>query len=167
VALLWVAAKDPVKGDEALRALYSYFAKNDDTENMYRVLLHRSERYPNDFNIQNNFAQISLLLGLNRDRGQKAAREVYEKDPKNAAYVSTYAFALYSAGESKKALGVFETLSPEQLRQPEIAAYYGIILAAAGDQTRAAEFLDIGEKAKLLPPEKELVEKARRSLAPR
>jgi len=167
VALLWVAAKDPVKGDEALRALYSYFAKNDDTENMYRVLLHRSERYPNDFNIQNNFAQISLLLGLNRDRGQKAAREVYEKDPKNAAYVSTYAFALYSAGESKKALGVFETLSPEQLRQPEIAAYYGIILAAAGDQTRAAEFLDIGEKAKLLPQEKELVEKARRSLAPR
>src|SRR6476660_4290967 len=37
LALLWVAAKDPVKGDEALRALYSYFAKNDDTENMYRV----------------------------------------------------------------------------------------------------------------------------------
>jgi cytochrome c-type biogenesis protein CcmH/NrfG len=167
VALLWVVAKDPVKGDEALRLLYGYFAKNDDTQNMYRVLLHRSERFPNDFDIQNNFAQLSLLLGLNRDRGQKAAREVYEKDPKNPAYVSTYAFALYSAGDNKKALAVFETLSPEQLHQPELAAYYGVILAAAGDQARAAEFLDIGEKAKLLPEEKQLLEKARRSLAPR
>jgi hypothetical protein len=60
-----------------------------------------------------------------------------------------------------------EGLTPEQLRQPEIAAYYGIILAAAGDHARAAEFLDLGEKATLLPQEKALVEKARRSLAQR
>ena len=58
-------------------------------------------------------------------------------------------------------------LTPDQLRTPEIAAYYGILLAAAGDQARAAEFLDLGEKATLLPQEKALVEKARRSLAQR
>ena len=43
----------------------------------------------------------------------------------------------------------------------------GLILAAAGDQTRAAEYLDLGEKAYLLPQEKALLEKARRSLAQR
>ncbi len=165
--LLWIAAKDPVKGDEALRLLYGYFAKDGDVENMYRVLLRQSERHPDDFTIQNNFAQFSLLLGLNRERGQKAAREVYEKDPKNPAYVSTYAFALHVAGESERALKTLETLSPEQLRQPQIAVYYGIILAAGGDEARAAEYLDLGEKATLLPQEKELVEKARRSLAQR
>jgi cytochrome c-type biogenesis protein CcmH/NrfG len=165
IELLWLIAKDPVKGDDALRALYGYFAKNGDTENLYRVLLHQSELHPDDQNVQNNFAQLSLLLNMNADRGQKAAKEVYEKDPKNPAYASTYAFALYVQGDTKKALKVLETLTPEQLHKPEIAAYYGVMLAAAGDRTRAVEFLDLGEKANLLPPEKALIEKARRSLA--
>jgi len=82
-----------------------------------------------------------LLLNLNADRGQKVARDVYEKDPKNPAYASTYAFALHVQGDTKKALQVFETLTPEQLHQPEIAAYYGIMLAATGDP-RAGEFLE-------------------------
>ncbi len=167
IELLWVVAKDPVRGEDALRMLYGYFAKNGDTENLYRVLLHQVELRPDDPNVENNFAQLSLLLNLNPDRGQKAAREVFEKDPKNAAYVSTYAFALYAAGDAKKALATIETLTPEQLRKPEIAAYYGIFLAAAGDQARAPEYLALGEKATLLPQEKALIEKARRSLAQR
>jgi cytochrome c-type biogenesis protein CcmH/NrfG len=167
VDLLWVVSKDPVRGEDALRALYNYFARAGDTENLYRVLLHQIELHPDDANVQNNFAQLSLLLGLNTDRGQKAAREVYDKDPKNPAYVSTYAYALHVAGDSKKAQAVLETLTPEQLRQPAVATYYGIILAAVGDQARAAEYLDLGDKANLLPQEKALVEKARRSLAQR
>ena len=165
IELLWLAAKDPVKGDDALRSLYRYFAKNGDTENLYRVLLHRAELHPDDRNVQNNFAQLSLLLNLNADRGQKMAREIYEKEPANPAYASTYAFALHTLGDTKKALKVLETLTDQQLHQPEIAAYYGIFLAAAGDPARAAEFLDLGEKAALLTQEKVLVEKARRSLA--
>jgi cytochrome c-type biogenesis protein CcmH/NrfG len=167
IDLLWLAAKDPLKGDEALVALYRYFAKNADTQNLYRVLLHRLELHPDDRNVQNNFAQLSLLLGLNTERGQKIAREIYEKEPANPAYASTYAFALHTQGETKKALKVLEGLTDEQRHQPEIAAYYGIVLAAAGDQARAGEFLDLGEKATLLPQEKALVEKARRSLAQR
>lgn len=167
IDLLWVAAKDPVQGDEALVTLYRYFAGKGETQNIYRVLLHRSELHPGDRNIQNNFAQLSLLLNLNVDRVQKIARELYEKEPANAAYVSTYAFALYSQDDLDKSLEVMGTLSDAQLHQPEIAAYYGIILAAAGDHARAGEFLDLGEKAKLLPEEKALLEKARRSLAQR
>jgi cytochrome c-type biogenesis protein CcmH/NrfG len=163
--LLWLVAKDPVKGNEALGTLYRYFAKNADTENLYRVLLHRLELQPNDRNVQNNYAQISLLLNLNTERAQKIARELYEKEPANPVYASTYAFALHTQGETKKAAKVMEGLPAEQLRQPEIAAYYGIILAAAGDHARAAEFLELGEKATLLPQEKALLEKARRSLA--
>jgi cytochrome c-type biogenesis protein CcmH/NrfG len=167
IELLWLVAKDPVIGDNALRTLYRYFAQNADAENLYRVLLHQLELHPDDRNVQNNFAQLALLLNLNADRGQKIARDVYEKDPKNPAYVSTYAFALHVQGDSKKAVKILEALTTEQLHTPEIAAYYGVILAAAGEQTRAPEFLDLGEKAKLLPQEKALIEKARRSLAPR
>ncbi|HSV62529.1 MAG TPA: hypothetical protein VLH83_04225 [Chthoniobacterales bacterium] len=167
VELLWIVSKDPTRGDDALRALYDYFAKIGDTENLYRVLLHKVELHPDDLNVQNNLAQLSLLLNLNPDRGQKLAHDVYEKDRKNPAYVSTYAFGLHLAGDSQEAQEVLETLTPEQLRQPEIATYYGIILAAVGDQARAAEYLDLADKANLLPQEKELVEKARRSLAQR
>lgn len=165
IDLLWLAAKDPVKGDEALQTLYRYFASKGDTQNLYRVLLHRAGDRPDDYDVQNNFAQLSLLLSLNVDRGQKIARELYEKEPKNAAYVSTYAFALYSQGDAKKALKVMQGLTDQQLREPAIAAYYGIILAAAGEHARAREFLDLGEKATLLAEEKALLEKARRSLA--
>jgi cytochrome c-type biogenesis protein CcmH/NrfG len=167
IDLLWLAAKDPAKSDEALGALYRYFAKNGDTENLYRVLLHRIETQPDDRKVQNNLAQLSLLLNLNIDRAQKIARELAEKEPANGAYVSTWAFALFTQGDIKKARKTIETLNDAQLHQPEIAAYYGIILAAAGEQARAVEFLDLGEKATLLPQEKALVEKARRSLAQR
>ena len=165
IELLWLVAKDPLKGDDALRALYRYFAQNGDTQNLYRVLLHQLELHPEDRNVQNNFAQLSLLLNLNADRGQKIAREVYEKEPKNPAYAATYAFALHTRGDSEEALDVLGAMPSEQLRQPEIAAYYGIILAGAGDQARAREFIDLGEKATLLPQERALLEKARRSLA--
>jgi len=164
IEVLWLVAKDPVKGEEALRTLSGYFAKSGDTQNLYRVLLRQGELHPDDANVQNNIAQLSLLLNLNADRGQKLAQEVYEKDPKNPAYASTYAFAAYVDGDVEEALKVLGALTPEQLRKPEIAVYYGIILAAAGDR-RAGEFLDLGDKAKLLPQEKALIEKARRALA--
>jgi hypothetical protein len=167
IELLWVAAKDPANGDDALQALYNYFAKNGATQDLYRVLLHRQEIRPDDRRVQNNVAQLSLLLNLNVDRAQRTALELYQAEPKNPAYASTYAFALHTAGDSKKAEKIMSGLTTEQLHQPDIAAYYGVILAGTGDYARAAEFLDLGEKAGLLPEEKTLLEKARRTLARR
>ena len=167
IDVLWVAAKEPANGDAALLALYRHFSKNGQTQDLYRVLLHRQEARPDDLDVQNNVAQISVLLNLNADRGHKLARDLYEKEPRNAAYASTYAFSLHTQGDTKKALKIFSEMSPAELRQPEIAAYYGIILAASGDLERAAEFLDLGEKAGLLPEEKALMDRARRTLARR
>jgi tetratricopeptide (TPR) repeat protein len=164
IDLLWLAAKDPVKGEAALQMLYNHFAKHEDTQNVLRVLLHLEEMRPEDRNIRNNVAQISLLLNLNTDRAQRLARELYESEPGNAAYASTYAFALYTAGDSKKAVKILSGLRQDQLQQPAVAAYYGLALAAVGDSTKAAEFLDLGSRAKLLPEEKSLIDKARRSL---
>ena len=147
--------------------LYSYFAQQGATQDLYRVLLRREEFHPNDPVVQNNIAQLALLLNLNADRGFRLARDLHEREPKNPAYASTYAFGLHSRGDTKKALGVMNALPPEQLLQPEIAAYYGIILAAAGEHAKAGEYLDAGQKAGLLPEEKALVDKARRTLAQR
>lgn len=167
VELLWIAAKDPAAGDQALQRLYNYFASQGATHDLYRVLLRREEFQPNDPSVQNNIAQLSLLLNLNADRGYRIARDLHERDPKNPVYASTYAFALHSRGDTKKALNVMNSLTEEQLRAPAIAAYHGVMLAAAGEHGRAAEYLDLGEKAGLLPEERTLVDKARRTLARR
>jgi Flp pilus assembly protein TadD len=167
VELLWVVAKDPAQGDGALQALYRHFAENGDTRELYRVLLHREQLRPNDRDVQNNLAQISMLLNMNVERGHRLARDLYEKEPQNPIYVSTYAFALYHSGEPKKAADLMAKLGDDQLQQPELAAYYGIFLAAAGEHQRAAEFLDLGEKAGLLPEERALLERARRTIAQR
>lgn len=167
IELFWVASKDSIKGDDALRALYGYYAKNGASQDLYRVLVHRREFQPNDLNIQNNVAQLSLLLNLDREQGQKIARDLYEKEPTNPAYVSTYAFALYMQGDTKKALKIFRGLTTEQLRDPAVATYYGVVLAGAGEHEQAAEFLALGENAPLLPEERALLEKARRTIARR
>ncbi|MEP6937494.1 MAG: hypothetical protein ABI871_05435, partial [Chthoniobacterales bacterium] len=167
IELLWLAAKDPENGDQALETLYREFAKQGDTQGLYRVLLHREELHPQDRDIQNNVAQLSLLVNLNVDRARRLAHDLYEKEPKNAAYASTQAFALYTSGDARQALKVMKALRDEQLREPQIAAYFGIFLAANGEIARAAEFLDLGEAARLLPEEKALVAKARSALAAR
>jgi predicted Zn-dependent protease len=131
IELLWIAAKDPANGDDALQALYTYFAQHGATQDLYRVLLHRQGFRPDDRAVQNNVAQLSLLLNLNTERAQRMARDLHQSEPTNAVYASTYAFGLHAAGDSKKAEQVLGALKPEQLRDPAIAAYYGIILAGA------------------------------------
>jgi hypothetical protein len=165
--LLWLAAKDPNKADRTLGTLYRFFAAKNDTQELYRVLLHLSELHPNDRPTLNNLAQISLLLNLNAERGHQLAREVHEQDPFNIHYASTYAFSLYLRDEPKKAVQLLASFPETKLRQPSIAAYFGIALAANGENGRAAEFLELGAKANLLPEERALLEKARNAVARR
>jgi len=164
VELLWLVSKDRSRGEGALLTLYGYFAKKDDTQNLYRVLVHLREFRPSDRVIENNLSQISLLLNLDVERAQKAARELYESEPTNSAFASTYAFSLYQRGDAKKAVQIFRKLPETEQHKPAVAAYYGVVLAAAGEKKEAAEYLQLAQTAQLLPEERALVEKAQRSL---
>jgi len=50
------------------------------------------------------------------------------------------------------------------LRDPSLAAYYGVILTAAGKNEKAKEFLALARSGKLLPEERALIAKAEQSL---
>ena len=104
VDLWWLAAKDPINAEKTLRMLYEFYASRRDTQELYRVLVHLEKVRPTDLSVRNNLAQISLLLNLNPDQAYRAAREVYEQEPKNPDYAATYAFSLYLQGDVKKAL---------------------------------------------------------------
>jgi hypothetical protein len=57
-----------------------------------------------------------------------------------------------------------EKLPQEQLSEPSVATYYGLILSAAGEKDKAREFLQRSAQAMLLPEEKALVAKAESTL---
>jgi tetratricopeptide (TPR) repeat protein len=164
VDLLWILAKSDDTKLEALQTLYQHYVKVGDTTGLYRTLLRLVEALPNDLPLQNNLAQISLLLGADVERARKAAAEIKDKEPSNGAYVSTYAFSLYTKGDVKGAVQAMDQLSQDQLRDPSVAVYYGVILAAAGQKEKAREYLGRATQANLLPEEKALVAKAENTL---
>lgn len=162
--LLWSLTKYPDKEKEATQTLYRYYMINHDTHGLYRVLERLAEEHPDDLDVQNNLAQVSLLLEAKTDDARRVAADVYQKNPGNAAYATTYAFALLTKGDTKGAAKVMGSLTAEQLKDPAVSTYYGICLAALKDP-RAQQFLDAGDKATLLPEEKALIARARSSIA--
>jgi hypothetical protein len=164
VELLWALTKHPQKQLEALNELYQRYADSQDTTGLYRVLLRLAEIEPSDLTIQNNLAQISLLLNVDLERARKIAADVYRKERSKPGYASTYAFALYTKGDVSGALKVMNELSPDELKDPPIAVYYGVFLASSGNNEQAEEYLKLASAAKLLSEEKELVRKAANSL---
>jgi hypothetical protein len=164
VNLLWVLARSDDTRLEALQTLYQHYTKLGDTLGLYRTLLRLVEIVPNDLRLQNNLAQISLLLGTDRERAKKIAAEINGKEPSNGAYVSTYAFSLYISGDVSGALRVMDQLTQDQLRDPSVAMYYGVVLAAAGQKEKACNYLQHAAEAHLLPEEKALVAKAESTL---
>ncbi len=165
VAVLWLLADNPKTQQDVLQSLYKYFAAERDTAGLYRTLNRLVVLLPNDPMVKNNYAQISLLLHAEPAHARALARDVHQAQPKNAAFASTYAFALYQSGDVQGALKVMKSLTLEQLKDPSVAAYYGVILAATGDRPEAAKFLDASASARLLPEEEKLISQARNALA--
>lgn len=164
VDLLWTLTKSDDTKLEALQTLYQHYARLGDTTGLYRTLLRLVEAMPHDLALQNNLAQISLLLGADVERARKIAAETRSKEPGNGAYIATYAFSLYTSGDARAALQTMDQLTEEQLRDPSVAVYYGVVLAAAGQKAKAREYLRRAAEATLLPEEKALVEKAESAL---
>lgn len=166
VELLWTLTRFPDKKTEALHALYLHYASSGDTPGLYRVLSRLAE-IEGDPDVKNNLAQTSLLLNAETGYARKMAEEVYRQNPANAAYATTYAYSLYSKGDTNGALKVMTTLTDQQRREPAISAYYGIFLTFAGEHEKARQFLERSDKANLLPEEKALIEQAKKRLESR
>ena len=165
VAVLWLLVANPAQEQAALQSLYNYYAAQRDTTGLYRTLTRLVSVMPHDPMVRNNYAQISLLLRAESLRALALAREVHQEQPANPAFASTYAFALYENNDVVGALKVLDGLMPEQLKDPAVAAYYGVILAEAGRKDEAAKFLEAAKGAHLLPEEEKLIARARRIIS--
>lgn len=111
-----------------------------------------------------DYAALSLLLDNDVTQAHQLAAEVYRVEPKNPFYASTYAFSLHKQGRAREAVAVLRKLNAEQLDNPVIAVYYGIMLAAVGEAAEAGPYLSKSSQARLMPEELALVDRAKTGL---
>lgn len=114
--------------------------------------------------VKNNLAATSLLLKVNLAQAHEIARELYNSHPEDPVIASTYAYSLHLQGRTQAGLHVLEKLKPEELEMGSVATYYGLLLAAVGDNARAKIYLNIAKQSHLLPEEQALVEEAFKQL---
>ena len=146
----------------ALQLLVNRFYASGNTVALKNLLTRAAEMDPTNNTVRNNLAMTSLLLNPLDPKPHELAREIYRQQPTNAFFISTYAYALHLRERNREALELFQNLKPEQLEEPSVAAYYGIILNGAGNKTSARRYLELAERARLLPEEKNLLRQARR-----
>ena len=159
--LLWTIVNQYPGEKWAIQALTQDLFAGGRTRPLMMLYSQQMKRTPSDLSVKNNLAMTALLLDAQELKPHELAREVYEKAPTNAAYVSTYAFSLHMQKKDAEALKVIEQLKPRDLENPSIAGYYGVILKATGNGAKAKPYLEWAFKSPLLPEERKLFEKAK------
>ncbi len=159
--ILWDIV-DKYPGDQAAnKALEEILFKTGRTRPLMMLYGQQLQWASKDLSIKNNLAMCALLLDAQELKPYDLARTGYESAPDNQSYISTYAFSLYLQKKYAEALQIIEKLSPQQLKKPSISGYYGLILKANGNPTKAKPYFDIALKSSLLPEERKLFERAR------
>jgi len=159
----WLIANGNENAKEALSALQRLYKAKQNSHGLLRVAKRALELNPADLVAANNCASLGLLLNGDSS-ARRLATKLHAENPANAAFSSTYAFALFTEGKTSEALKEMETLKEPQLRHPSIAAYYFVMLVENGKMERAHSFLSAANKAQLLPEEQQLLTAATRKL---
>lgn len=160
--VLWTTIQRFASAEWALKDLLRSYTARNDSAGMYRVYQALLERHPDSVELKNNVAVLALLLNRDLARAGDLAQSVYEAGKTNGLLVSTYAFALHTQGKSAEGLKLMQTLPESELLRPNVAIYYAVLLAAAGDGGKAKPYLDAAEKSPMLPEERQLLDQARR-----
>ncbi len=161
--LLWMLLQRFPGERWVMKSLNQMYLTTGNTRGLLKLSSTQAAFDANDLAAKNNLAALSLLLNQQMSRAYELAREVYTRVPTNAVFVSTYAYSLHLQGRTEEGLKVFESLPASQLDMPSIAAYYGALLAADGENDKAKKYLDLAAKGPLLPEEKTLIDQARKS----
>ncbi|MBN2505826.1 MAG: hypothetical protein JXQ71_03940 [Verrucomicrobia bacterium] len=165
--LLWLIAERFPSEGRALQALEDWYAQRGNTRGLNRLYAHLVSSSLKEVSeslkfvvAKNNLASTLLLLKQQLPRAHELARDVYQVKPDNAAFAATYAYSVHLQGNTAEGIQALETLKPEMLDVPAVAAYYGVLLAANGQADKARKYLELARKGKLLPEELALVEQA-------
>ena len=169
----WMPEKTEVLGqiiDEfpnekwAVNQLMAQLYAEGKTSELQALLSKTHAADPADVRLENNLANILLLRKSGLDQANIMAKQAYDSAPNDPFFISTYAYSLLLQKKTNDALKVIDSLKPDYLKIPSIAAYCGVIQAQAGNKDLAREFIARAETAKLLPEETEMIRLAKNNL---
>ena len=158
--LLWQVLNNWPKDKVAFLALSARLTQAGNTTGLRTLFTRVHQADPDNLAVKNNLVMASLLLDARDKASHQMAQELFAADATNPVFVSTYAFSLYLQKKPADALAAFAKLKPEQLLEPGVAAYYGLILSANGKAAEAGKFLQAARQALLLPEETALLARA-------
>lgn len=160
-ATLWKLSDRPDCPKWAFDSLWTAAEKRRDSAQLFKIskLLRKAD--PNSVSAKNNYVWLSLLTGQEAEFPHRQAEALSNENPGNPDVAVTYALSLYKRSRIKEGVTVLASLRPEQLRAPKPAFYFGIMLAEAGEEQKAKDFIEIGSKAPLLPEEQALLAKVK------
>lgn len=163
---LWAAADASSNRREALAALWRWYARDENTQGLFRVANRLLELDFSDRAVKNNVVMLGSLLGIKNGSFLDWARDNWESDRGNyPQFGTTYAFTLFQKGALEDAGRVLAQINPDVLNHPDDALYAGIIKAALGRRDDARKLLELASRGDLLPEEKQLLAKCRLALA--
>jgi hypothetical protein len=162
---LWLAIeKDPSMRREALNNLRWIDRSNGDTTKLYEVLERLHEISPDEAPITADLARLGLNLEQNVERSHQLAKEAYDRAPNEINCAVTYAFSLYRLGRDAEALGIIQSLSPDQLHDPHASVYAALVLIDGGQLDAARKYIGGAGNDGIYPEEKRVLDEAKARL---
>jgi hypothetical protein len=165
IDVLWELSREFPSEQWALVELENHYLSTGNTARLHDLYAQRLRMAPADRDARNNFAATGLLLHANLAIVHDLARSLYAECPHNPVFASTFAYSLHVQGRTQQGLNILEQLPREDLSRPGIALYYGILLLADGQPSRAAEAFARARDSELLPEERRLLPPMPRSEA--
>jgi tetratricopeptide (TPR) repeat protein len=158
--LLWLVVNRYPEEHWATPVLMQSLINGGRTRPLMQLFSLLSNRNPGDLEMKNNLAFTALLLDAQELKPNDIALMVYTKSPKSPAFAATYAYSLYLQKRYADALKVMQGFTENDLQNPAVAGYYGIILKAAGNGVKAKTYLRLALTIKLLPEEQAAFQQA-------
>jgi predicted Zn-dependent protease len=162
--VLWQIAQQFPSQRWALRELADLAQARGRTRDLHRVYGRMVIEDPRDPVAQNNFAATGLLLKIDLEKAHETASALFSQHPTEPIIASTYAYSLHFQKRTTDGLAALEKLPADQLTNPPIALYYGVLLRADGQTERARQYLKLAESAALLPEERRLLQQGLKDL---
>ncbi len=162
--LLWAIVNNYPGEKGAVRALAELLYAGGKTRSLLTLYALLVQNDPTDLTARNNVAAIAMLLNASEHRPFELARQVFDQQRDNPFYVSTYAYSLYLQQRVGEAVRLMRQLKPDQLENPSISGYYGLLLVASGEKAAAKRYFDLATRIRQLPEERELFRRAAASL---
>ena len=163
-AMLWQIAQKFLRERWACLELGRAYQEARNTRGLNKVYAAMMRAEPDNLQVRNNFATTSFLLKQGLPLAHEVAKGIYQQQPGNAVFCSTYAYSLHLQGRNKEAIELVSKLEAEELENPSFAVYFAAISLESGQTNQAHRYLELTQKTELLPEEKTLVEAIRRAM---